>query len=143
MKIRYLLSIAALTLSAGVAFAGFVQPAVVTVDLTNMFAQGDQVTARTSESDFEFIGCGIRVFDNGVNAFSFGFCQAEDSANVHIRCVSMNANLLDAIKATSAYAFITFSWQDDGFGGAECTRIGFSIQSFYLPENVDGNEGED
>ena len=37
------------------------------------------------------------------------------------------------MKGTSAYAFITFSWEDDGFGGGECTRVGFSTQSFYLP----------
>ncbi len=62
MKIRYLLSIAALTLMAGVASGGLTQPAVVEVDLANMIAFGDQVTARTSRNKFEFIGCGIRVF---------------------------------------------------------------------------------
>jgi len=133
MKTRYLLSIAALTLLAGIVSAGGVQPAVVTVDLDNMFAQGDQWTARIAKDDVSFIGCGTRVFDDGVNAFSFGFCQATDSADVGINCFTQNPVLVDAMSATSAYAFITFSWQDDGFGGAECTRVGFSTQSFYLP----------
>ena len=133
MKIRYLLSIAALTLIAGVASAGLKQPAPVTIDLTNMFASGDQVTARIAPDDVTFIGCGIRVIDDGVNPFSFGFCQAGDSAEVQITCFTQNADLLDAMKATSAYAFITFGWRDDGGGGAECIRIGFSTQSIYVP----------
>ena len=133
MKIRYLLSTAALTLMAGVASAGLVQPAPVTVDLINMIALGDQATARTSKNDVEFIGCGIRVFDDGVNPFSFGFCQAGDSEEVQITCFTQNANLLDTLKTGSDFSFVTFSWQDGGFGGTECTRIGFSTQSFYLP----------
>ena len=132
MKIRYLLSIAALTLLAGVASAGFVQPVVVTVDLTNMFALGDQVTARTSKNDVEFIGCGIRVIDDGASLFSFGFCQAGDSEGVQFTCFTQNADLLDAMKAISAYAFITFGWDGNG----DCTRIGFSTQSLYLPAQI-------
>ena len=130
-----------MTLLVGGASAGVVQPAAVFVDLTNLFAQGDQVTARTSKNEFEFIGCGIRVFDNGAGgAFSFGFCQASVSEDGTTVCITTNADLIDAIKATSAYAFITFSWQDDGFGGAECIHVGSSTQSFYLPSNVDGNK---
>lgn len=140
MKIKYLLSIAALTLLVGGASAGVVQPAAVQIDLTNMFAQGDQVTARTSKNKFAFIGCAIRVFDDGVDLFSFGFCQASVSEIGTIVCFTLSPDLLDAIKATSAYAFITFSWQDDGQGGAECIRFGSSTQSFYLPSNVDGNK---
>ncbi len=133
MKIRYLLSIAILMLLAAVASAGLKQPAPVTVDLVNMIALGDQNTARIARNDLDFIGCGIRVFDDGVNSFSFGFCQAGDSEENQIACFTQNANLLDAIKATSAFAFITFSWQDGGFGGTECIRVGSSTQSFYLP----------
>ncbi len=130
MKIRYLLSIAALTLLAGVASAGLVQPAAVMIDLDNMAAQGDQATARISKNDVELIGCGIRVFDDGMGGtFSFGFCQATDSEGVEAFCSTQNANLLDAMDATSAYAFVTFGWNEFG----ECTRIGFSTQSFYLP----------
>ncbi len=143
MKIKILLSTAALTLLAGVAFAGLVQPAPVMVDLDNMNAQGDQWTARTANNDVEFIGCGNRVFDDGVNSFSFGFCQASDSEENQITCFSQNANLLDAMKATSAFAFITFNWRDDGAGGAECIRIGFSTQSFYLPDFEIADDDDD
>ena len=139
MKIRYLLSIAALTLLAGVTFAGFLAPQVVTVDLNARTAMGDQVTARTSKSEFEFIGCGIRVFDDGAGgAFSFGFCQAADSEDVRGFCSTLNADLIDAMKTTSAYAFIIFHWDAND----ECTLIGFSTQSFYLPKNVTGNVGK-
>lgn len=133
MKIRYVLSITVLTLLAAVASAGLKQPAVVTIDFNNMTAFGDQVTARIAADDVSFIGCGVRVFDDGVNPFSFGFCQAGDSEENQIVCLTMNPNLLDAIKATSAFAFITFNWQDGGFGGTECIRVGSSTNSFYLP----------
>ena len=130
MRIRNLLSISALTLMAGVAYAGLVTPAVVVVDLEFMTAQGDQWTARRSKNDVEFIGCGIRVIDDTMGGtFSFGFCQAADSDDVQVFCSTQNADLLDAMKATSAFAFITFSFDENG----ECTRIGFSTQSFYLP----------
>ena len=134
MKIRSILSIAALTLIAGGAYAGFSQPVPVTFNLVNMTAFGDQVTARIAKDDVSFIGCGIRVTDDGVNPpFAFGFCQAGDNEGNEITCFTQNPNLLQTLGANSDFAFITFSWQDDGFGGAECTRVGFSTQSFYMP----------
>ncbi len=144
MKIRYLISITALTLLAGLAFAGFVQPAPVVVDLVNMTALGDQFTARTAADDVSFIGCGIRVTDDGVNPpFSFGFCQAGDSEENQITCFTMNPNLLATMGAGNDFSFITFSWQDGGFGGTECIRIGYSTQSFYLPDFATNDEDSD
>ncbi len=123
-----------LAFSASIAFAGaVVQAAGVEVDLDNRVAVGNMMFARIAKNDEEFIGCGIRVFDDGVTPFSFGFCQAGDSEENRITCFTMNPNLLDVMKATSAFSFITFSWQDGGFGGTECIRVGFSTQSFYLP----------
>ena len=130
MKIRYLLSVAALTVLAGIASAGYIQPAAVFVDLDTMSAVGDQWTARTSKNDVEFIGCGVRVFSDG---YSWGFCQANNSEDVGVTCITDNVYLLEAIKGISDFSVIIFEWQDDGGGGAECTYIGFSTQSFYLP----------
>lgn len=132
-KMKYLVSMAVLTLLAGLASAGLKQPAPVTVDLDNMTAQGDQNTARIAADDVSFIGCGIRVFDDGMFSNAFGFCQAGDSEENSVTCFTQNPNLLQAIGRTSDFAFITFSWRDDGFGGAECIRVGSSTQSFYLP----------
>jgi len=129
MRAKYLLSTVALTLLAGAAYAGLFQPAPVFVDLVNRTAQGDQLTARVADNDVEFIGCGIRIFDADNQPFEFGVCQAVDSAEIAVFCSTQSPALLEAMRSTSAYAFITFSW--DEFG--ECTRIGFSTQSFYLP----------
>ena len=139
MKIRNLLSIAALTLMAGSASAGLVQPASVLVDLDNGTAQGDQWTARSSDNDVEFIGCGIRLFDFGMGSFEFGFCQAGDSEGVQIFCSTQNSDLLAAIRSTTAFAFVTFSLDEN----AECTRIGFSTQSFYLPDFALADDDDD
>ena len=119
-----------LALMAGIAYAGLAAPAIVTVDLVNMTASGDQFTARTSMNEAEFIGCGSRTLDNGVNQFAFGFCQAEDSEGDKIICLTQRTSLIDEIRATSAYAFITFNWDEND----ECTLIGFSTQSFSRPK---------
>lgn len=93
------------------------------------------VTARFSDNYGEFIGCGVRVFEDGASsAFEFGFCQAEDADGERGFCNTQNAALLQAMKSTSDFSFTTFSWNADG----ECTRIGFSTQSFYIPELTDG-----
>ncbi len=120
MKIRHLISTTVLMLLAAFAYAGLVQPAPVEVDLDNMFAFGDQFTARTSAGDTQFIGCGTRSIDDGTgNPFRFGFCQASDADGDEVTCFTENANLLDEMRANNDYAFITFGWQDDGSGGAE------------------------
>ena len=135
MKVRRLLAVPVLTLMASIAYAGLVQPAPVDVDLVGLFAQGDQLTARSSAGDTEYIGCGSRTTDDGLGfSFRFGFCQAEDADGESITCFTQNPVLIEAMRATSDYAYITFSWQDDGAGGAECIRVGHSTQSFYLPK---------
>ena len=108
-----------------------------------MSALGDQVTARYSSNKDEFIGCGTRNFDDGVNSFMFGFCQAADTDGNQLTCFTENPSLLDTIDGISDFAFIIFSWVDDGFGGFECTFVGSSTQSFYLPRgiNANGNNG--
>ena len=45
-------------------------------------------------------------------------------------------DLLDAIKATADFSFVTFSWNEAG----QCIRIGFSTQSFYIPEGVGSDD---
>lgn len=142
MRTKNILFTIALTVIAGGAYAGFVQPVAVDVDLVNMTAIGDQLTARTSANDIEHIGCGTRYFDDGTgNAFRFGFCQAVDADGDEITCFTQLDSLIDEMRASSAYAFITFNWQDDGSSGAECIRVGFSTQSFYLPDpNIKGKD---
>ena len=99
MKKRSVILTITLTLLAGFAVAGLVQPAPVDVDLVNMFAQGDQHTARTSAGDTEFIGCGTRSFDDGMgNTFRFGFCQAEDADGDNITCFTQSDALLDEMR---------------------------------------------
>ena len=134
MKIKHLLATVTLTLLAGLAYAGFTQPAPVIIDFDNLTASGDQWTARTAKDDTSFIGCGTRNIDDGMGfSFRFGFCQAGDAEGNTVTCLTENPNLLDEMRANSSFAFITFSWSDDGAGNLTCNRVGFSTQSFYLP----------
>ena len=125
------------TIAASVAVAGGVQPFPVEVtvnpDLSGA-ASGDMVTARFSNNDFEMIGCGIRTrigVLNGEVAES-GFCQARDSEKESGFCFTTRSDLLDTIKATADFSFVSFSWDENG----ECSRIGFSTQSLYIPEQI-------
>ena len=140
MKLANLLLTTTLILLAGVAFGGFSFPGPVEVDLDNRQAHGSQLGATVSNNDIELIGCGIRAFDDGVNPpFSFGFCQANNSEDVFVVCFTESAELLDAIKGTSAYSFIAFRW-DENF---DCVRVAFSTQSFYLPAEPAGDDDDD
>ena len=134
-KLKYFVALG-LGLVATVALGGLVQPAPVIVDLDNMTAQGDMVTARYSKNDTEFIGCGVRHLDDGAGGvFPFGFCQAEDADGDAIICVTFNVGLIDAIRGSSDFSFLTFDWDEE----KTCTRIGFSTQSFYLPKKLGSN----
>ena len=133
-KILLTVSLAA-SLVAGAAYAGQVAEVAVEVDTEFGTAIGDQITARYSDNDVEMIGCGIRYIEDGSGGIlKFAFCQATDAEEINVFCSSLNAELIDAVNAASSYAFITFSWDTDTL---ECTRIGFSTQSFYIPDNVD------
>jgi len=89
------------------------------------------VDRKNLKNDVEFIGCGIRVTSDGVGGtFQFGFCQAADSAGVQITSFTEDAGLLETLRSISDFAYIIFNWDEH----EECTRIGISTQSFYLPD---------
>ena len=135
MKARHVLISAILAISSSIAVAGQVTSVELILYKVGRCAQGDMFTARTSLNNFEFIGCGVRQFDDGAgNEFAFGFCQAGDADENQVTCFTQTESLLETMRSSAAYSFISFSFVDDGNGGFECTRIGFSNQSFYLPK---------
>lgn len=135
MKTRSFFTLLAFGLLSGAAFAGFTQSVPVVVDLDGQFAAGNQTTARTSANDLEYIGCGTRNTSDGVFSFRFGFCQAGDANGVEVLCFTEDPALIDEMRSNSSYSFITFGWREGsgGLGDYECIRVGFSTQSFYLP----------
>lgn len=138
MKIRHIVITASMLCISGIVLAGYTQPAAVQVVINadgSGFAEGDMVTARFAENDVELIGCGVRTFEDGAGGiFESGFCQAvmPDGSPEGLRgfCNVFNPGLLDTMKATSDFSYVTFSWNASG----ECIRIGFSTQSFYVPD---------
>lgn len=120
--------------------AGYVQPAPVTIQYNaddSGIAHGDMVSARFANNDVEHIGCGMRVWSLPDDShMHWGFCQAGDADGVEAFCSTQDPQLLDVMKAISSYAFINFEWNAQG----ECTRIGFSTQSFYIPEHTNGRK---
>ena len=130
MKTKILMSAACLALVSSGVLAGASVEVPVDVDLDGRIANGDTLSARFDDDDDVRIGCGIRVFDDGLgNSFRFGFCSAEDAEGDSITCLAVDSGVLDALNAGTDYNFVTFSWNED----ETCTRIGFSNQSQYLP----------
>lgn len=131
MKIKKTMTAIATLLLSSLAFGGAVVDAPVDVDLDNNFAFGNMASARFSDNDVELIGCGVRYIDDGAGGiFVFGFCQATDAAGESLFCSTENPDLLEAIKSIVDFSFITFA--ANGIG--ECTRIGNSAQSIYIPD---------
>lgn len=135
MRLKHLLTLTLLPLLSSIAFAGLVwTPAdqFGTVEVTvnadeSGFATGVMSLARFSTNDVEAIGCGTRFYDGG---FIWGFCQATDSDGVHVVCLTFDPIFVDGISGINPYSFILFEWNSDG----DCTRIGFSTQSFQIPD---------
>lgn len=134
MKTKQLLAIGALVLGSSAAMAGLVNDFPVQVTLNpdgSGSAAGSMTTARFSKNEVEYIGCGIRRFDDGVGGvFVFGFCQASTAEEVLGFCESENPALLASIGDQGDYSFITFTWDAAG----QCQGIGNSTQSFYIPK---------
>ncbi|NVJ51154.1 MAG: hypothetical protein HWE13_00055 [Gammaproteobacteria bacterium] len=134
MIIKRLL-IATLAAATMYAQAGLVTESPVVIDMENRVASGNMKSARYSENEFEMIGCGTRTYaslPDGTPSFSFGFCQAqlEDQGNV-ICFFYDKPEMLQQVQALASNSFVTFRWDENG----DCTFIGNSTQSFYLPEN--------
>jgi hypothetical protein len=133
MQMKQLIPVGMLALGSSVAMAGLVNTAPVTVTLNpdgSGSASGSMTTARFSKNEVEYIGCGVRRFDNGAGGvLVFGFCQAADAANVQGFCETEKPGLIASIGDQDDYSFISFSWNADG----DCTGIGNSTQSFYIP----------
>lgn len=134
MRTKYVIAIAAVVLTSSAAWAGLEQPAPVVVTLNadgSGSANGAQSTARFSKNKVEYIGCGLRRFDDGLGGtFIFGFCQASTAGEVLGFCETENPLLISSIGDQDDYSFITFSWGADGV----CRSLGNSTQSFYIPD---------
>ena len=88
-------------------------------------------TARFSKNKVEYIGCGVRRFDDGLGGtIIFGFCQASTADGVLGFCQTESPFLIASIGDQDDFSFITFSWNAAG----ECRSIGNSTQSFYIPK---------
>jgi len=127
MQIKKLLVIMALTIISITAYAGYAQPAPVTITDHgdgSFTASGDMWTARSAKSDFTSIGCGTKKFSGD---YSWGFCQATDEDDQYVNCWTGDAHLLDAISAVNDSSYIRFDVDTNG----DCVRIDVSSQSLY------------
>lgn len=129
MKLKQVAFGAVLALVGGVAAAGSYTPAPLTIDFDNHVATGDMYTARLTGKPGDFIGCGIRSPAPG---YTFAFCQARlgPADDQLVRCFTEDPAHVATIGAMDDFSYILFRWDADG----NCTSVGNSTQSFYLPE---------
>ena len=143
MKFTRIAVVAVAGAVTSLAFAGFESSVPVSVTFNpdgSGAATGNMLTARYSDNDIEYIGCGIRVFEvEDGSTFSFGFCQAGDADANEAFCSTQNVELLSAMHATADYSFVTFAFDAEG----ACNRIGFSTQSVYVPHKVHRSKNDD
>lgn len=95
-------------------------------------AFGSLTSARYSDNDIELIGCGIF---NPPGA-RLGFCQARTANDDYRLCTTTDPVLMSTLSVLSSSSYINFRWDANG----ECTNIGISTQSSYLPENNDATK---
>lgn len=130
MKFKILL-IMLVALTSGSTMAGVVNDFNVTIDLTERTAMGNMKTARFSADAEEFIDCGTRTARNPDGTiFYWSFCQAGlSTSEENAFCFTQDIELINQIRSMSTYSFVTFRWDESG----ECTYVGQSTQSFYIP----------
>jgi hypothetical protein len=134
MRMKRMVAVALLALGSATALAGLEQPAPVVVTLNpdgSGSASGNMATARFSDNDVEFIGCGVRRISGAGGPILFAFCQATTADEVAGFCETEDPVLVESIDGLSDYSFITFGWNADG----TCRALGFSTQSFYIPDH--------
>ena len=140
--------------SMGSAGEGLIDDPAVTIDFfedaqgvvhDRGWVNGQMWSARSSKNDVEIIGCGYRAAElddgmGGIFVYKWGFCHARDVNEVYVVCYTENPELLDAMQATTSFAWIWFGFTepDHDLAGREgvrrCTRLGYSTQSWHLPE---------
>lgn len=133
MKTTKIIAAGILACMSSIAVAGLLIVTPVDVTLNgdgSGGATGNMAAARLSDNDVEYMGCGTRNVDTGGGVlFQFAFCQAGDAAEEEIFCSTQNTELVAAVRAVADYSFVIFNVNTLG----ECTSIGFSTQSFYIP----------
>lgn len=128
---KFIVFFSLLSLSSAV-FGGSYQPAELKIDLASRQASGDMFTARHTDDDKAMIGCGVRHYLSGDEVVQYAFCQANSSkVETGAFCETDNPAMVAAISAITTYSYIVFHWDKTG----ECTFIGNSAQSFYLPKS--------
>lgn len=117
--------------------AGQVLEGPVTIDSENRIATGNMKTARFSDNEFAYIGCGTRTYaslPDGTPSFAFGFCQAQVEEETPVICFFYDKpELLQQVQALADNSYVLFRWDENG----DCNYIGSSTQSFYIAANKD------
>lgn len=144
MRLTNISMVAVMVLLSAAAFAGQNFSAPVQIDFENRSASGDMRSARNSENPYEQIGCVVRYFASGtpeVGVLKYAFCIAAvgELPEESIICVTGDEELVEAVNSVADYAFVTFGWNETN----ECTRLGFSVRSTYLPASIEEKKNKD
>ncbi len=89
------------------------------------YAIGSLVSARTSASPQEQIGCQTTGYVGG----EFGFCRATSAAGVNLTCYTFDASIISALQTIDSESYVTFYVDKAG----ECTTVSIDTTSVFKP----------
>ena len=93
-------------------------------------AEGSMLHARTSDNEFEKIGCWVKARYDLVDVSLVGFCEARDSTDTRRVCVTHAPGLIDVVHGMGEFGKVEFEWNAD----SDCTFIQYSKTSQWLPK---------
>jgi hypothetical protein len=120
--------VAGALLTSGSALAGERFHFPVIVDITGAHAVGSIGSARNSADPLQMLGCRVLVEEG----FALGVCFARDSAGVSVQCVTVNSDMVAAIRAVAGGgdSIVSFHWDKSGL----CTLVNVSNDSGAEPK---------
>jgi hypothetical protein len=134
MKTIKIILVTSVAFFSTITIAGSISEIPVTVTLNEDGSgsmSGSMSTARFSDNDVEFIGCGTRNIDAGQpELVRFAFCQGGTAAGEEGFCSTLNPALVDILDAIADNSFVLVNFDANG----DCISIGLSTQSFYIPD---------
>lgn len=118
------------------AFAGFATADEPVFVNTDGFAGGVLHRVRSSNNDWEYIGCGVKRTADGL-LHDRSFCRAGDPSGVEVFCTIRDDSVAETLSSMTIYSYVAFAWNPDEIleegQSPTCTRIDVSNDSWNFP----------
>jgi hypothetical protein len=125
--ILFMFTIATITGLALPVHAGLKGNTFVTVDKTNLIAQGAVGSARNSPDSVQYIRCYLHHIAGWSSPM--GYCEAVDSNGIVLGCRTTDPNKIMILYSMTDYSYIYFQADANG----NCTELFIDNRSMFPP----------